>query len=78
MSVIPPQPGVLAARAVLALAAASLRADVALVEHVLEHQQDEKLRSAIDKLRSAIEDLDARIAELHATAAIIPPDPGAK
>jgi hypothetical protein len=76
MSVIPPQPGVLTARAVLTLAAASLRADLALVEHILEQQQDERLKSATDKLRSAIEDLDARVAEVDATT--MPPDAGTR
>jgi len=62
MSVTPPQPGVVL-RAELVLTLAALRANLALLEHILDQRQDDVLAAAAVDVRSAI----ARIAS-HSTS----------
>jgi hypothetical protein len=58
MSITPPQPG-LVERAELALVLNVLRANLALVNHVLDQRQDERLSGVASDLRSAIARLEA-------------------
>jgi hypothetical protein len=70
MAVTPPQPGFVK-QAEMALILNVLRANLALVNHVLDQRQDEALAGAAADLRSAIGRLDAR-----ANAPADPPDLG--